>query len=349
MRRILRGRHPLLGAGIALVAALAVFAVLILADDDPPALAEEELPAGCAPGTPYVKCTYMSSTKLSVNSMVTALEAARGGRELASSTPVWIEAWGGQGARGASGDGVKGALGGDGGYATTVSTVGALTGKQLYLYVGASGSKHANYSGQGGASTILSTQAISQIDDLPGGLQVVAGGGGGGPRGSSRCSASRGGAGGVAIATTGTGNRTASGQSGQGTVNQGGGGNPDETTAAAGGAAGDRYASAGTAGLGGPGGQGSQGSTVGWVDLNAVDSAAAGWTTGAGGRGRGGGGGGGLGGGGGGGSAREDCAVGAGGGGSWASHYAAYDPDSPQSSKQAEGASSTVVLTFNLG
>ena len=130
--------------------------------------------------------------------MVSQLEAAY--PRLDSSTPVWVQAWGGRGAKGASSGGTAGAFGGYAGYAMTIFSVGSLTGKQLYLYIGASGSEHANYSGQGGASTIVGTQAISQmnLNDLTSGrLLVVAGGSGGGGQSSGGSSSGRGGAGGV--------------------------------------------------------------------------------------------------------------------------------------------------------
>ncbi len=294
------------------------------------------LPAGCQPGLPYIKCTYTSSTTLSVDSMVSQLQSGLG-RPIDSPTPLWVQAWGGRGAKGASDRGDDGAFGGYAGYAISVPSVGALSGDELYLYVGASGSEHANSGGQGGASTIVSTQAISRITDFPGGLQVVAGGSGGGARGCG--GVGRGGGGGVAIASNALTDQSGAGPSGGGrAVGQGGSGGD-------GGGAGDTDEGAGTDGLGGYGGQGKLSSTVGWVNLDAVDPAAAGWTTGAGGGGHGGGGGG-YGGGGSGGA----CG-GGGGGGSWARSYvrAMFDPDSPLDSEQADGAQSKVVLTFNLG
>ncbi len=296
------------------------------------------LPPGCQPGLPYITCTYTSSTRLSVDSMVSQLESALG-RQIDSSTPLWTQAWGGRGAQGAdSGSLYPGAYGGYAGYAIAVTSIGTLSGDTLYLYVGASGSKHANSGGQGGASTIVSTQAISSIAAFPGGVQVVAGGSGGGGKGCP----GRGGAGGVAIAAASLGDVNGSGQSGQG-ANVGGGGSGGN-----GGAAGGKDDSAGTDGLGGYGGPGKLSSAVGWVNGGAVDPAAAGWATGAGGGGHDGGGGGY-----GGGGAGASCG-GGGGGGSWAHALVKVDgllfvdPDVPTDSEQGDGAQSRVVLTFHL-
>ncbi len=346
MRRILGGRHALIGALVVLVAALAVFAVLGLADDDPPAVAEDELPVGCESGLPYITCTYTSSTKLPFDSMESQLESALD-RQLDSSTPVWIQAWGGRGAKGANWEGNPGAFSGYAGYAITVQSVGALTGRTLYLYVAADGSKHANYSGQGGASTIASTQPLSQSSSVPGGLIAVAAGSGGGGKAGENCYGGRGGNGGVAIATQ----QSTSGYGGNGGgPTQGAGGNDGR-----GGAGGGSAGNTGAGGLGGYGGAGnSKGSASGWVEVDAVDAAADGWNAGAGGEGRGGGGGGGYGGGGGGGectyvkSVSGDANGGGGGGASWALGDALGDANAPADSKQGDGVSSKVVLTFDV-
>lgn len=343
MRRTLGGRHALLWAGIVFIAALGVFAVLILAEDDPPASAEE-LPAACQPGLPYVTCTYTSSTKLSFNSMLSQIEGAVG-RKSSASTPVWVQAWGGRGAKGASSGGYAGAYGGYAGYAITVSSAGTLTGNTLYLYVGASGSKHANYSGQGGAASIVSTQPISVNSSVPGSTLVVAGGSGGGGNSCGDGGGGRGGAGGVAVA----GHVKHDALSGQKNFNPGYGGG-----GGTGGYGGSPGGNPGGNGLGGYGGAGnSDGSSTGWVNVAAVDPAATGFNAGAGGEGRGGGGGGGYGGGGGGGgckgSGTERFNGGGGGGGSWTLEpNAVNDSDAPIDSKQDDGAQSKVVLTFNF-
>ncbi|HEX8689139.1 MAG TPA: hypothetical protein VF729_02730 [Solirubrobacterales bacterium] len=346
MRRVLGGRHALLGAGIVLVAAFAIFAVLILAEDDPPAIAEEELPAGCQPGLPHITCTYTSSTRFSFDSMVSQLESAYE-RQIGSSTPVWVQAWGGRGAKGATWEGYSGAYGGYAGYAISVQSVGDLGGKTLYLYVGANGSKHANYSGQGGASSIVSTQPVSQGGAFPGGLIAVAAGSGGGGKAGEECWTGRGGNGGVAIATGQ--NVGGSGQNGDGPT-QGWGGYGGQ-----GGAGGGTAGTTGANGTGGYGGAGnSAGSPAGWVNVEAVDPAAAGWNAGAGGEGRGGGGGGGYGGGGGGGEckwvAKAENAINGGGGGgaSWALGNAVGDSGAPTDSRQADGVSSKIVLTIDV-
>jgi hypothetical protein len=345
MGRILGGRHALLGATLVLAAAFAVFAVLILAEDDPP-VAAEELPVGCQPGQPHLTCIYTSSTKISFNSMVSQLESALE-REIGSSAPVWVQAWGGRGAKGASWEGNSGAYGGYAGYAMTIQSVGTLSGDTLYLYVGANGTKHNNYSGQGGASTLVSTQPLSRGGSFPGGLLAVAGGSGGGGKSGELCYSGRGGYGGVAIATTGS--VSGEGQNGDGPT-QGEGGYVGQA-----GAGGGTAGNPGTNGLGGYGGAGnSNGSSTGWVNVDAVDPAATGWNAGAGGEGRGGGGGGGYGAGGGGGECEyvnklEASMNGGGGGGtSWARANAVSDSEAPTDSKQADGASSKVVLTINV-
>ena len=228
-----------------------------------------------------------------------------------------------------------------------VQSVAALSGDTLYLYVGASGSKHNNYSGQGGASTIVSTQPVSQGNASSGGLIAVAGGSGGGGKIGELCWPGRGGYGGVAIATEE--NASGSGENGDGpTQGEGGSGS-------SGGAGGGNAGSAGTNGLGGYGGAGNyKGSSTGWVNVDAVDPAAADWNAGAGGEGRGGGGGGGYGGGGGGGecayakSIEEDANGGGGGGASWALANAVSDSEAPTDSKQDDGVSSKVVLTIDV-
>jgi hypothetical protein len=306
------------------------------------------LPPGCQPGQPYIKCTYTSSTKLDVDSMVSTIDKALPPQQqLRSTTPVWVEAWGGRGANGRFVDAGEtyGAFGGYAGYANSVSPLATLSGEELYLYVGQSGSKHANSGGQGGASTIVSTQPLLSIDSHLGGVQVIAGGSGGGAYGCD----GRGGDGGVAIASNSPNlDVNGPGESGSGEY-AGGGGATAPGGGGSGGAAGGKDDTPGTAGLGGYGGEGKKSSAVGWVDLDAVDPVAAGWTTGAGGNGHAGGGGG-YGGGGGAGS----CS-GGGGGGSWARHLVftddllIFDTDAPFDSKQGDGAQSKVVLTFNLG
>lgn len=341
---MLEGPRGLVVAGVVLLALVGVFFTLILAEDDPPAEAED-LPAGCQPGEPHVMCTYTSSTRLSVDEMVRLLRATYGNDKVTSSTPVWIQAWGGRGAKGASAGDVDtaGGFGGYAGYAMTISSVATLTGKQLYLYVGANGSKHANYSGQGGGSTIVSTQAISQIRNFPGPLLVLAGGSGGGGASCGSTYAGRGGAGGVVY----PGQLTVGG--GKGTGYTPGEGGSDGTGGASGGGASDP----GADGFGGYGGAGnSKGSSVGWVNVDAVDPAASGWNTGTGGEGGGGGGGGGHGGGGGGGACvtkgKLTLRGGGGGGGSYAYPATTSDLNAPATSQQGDGQSSKVVLTFNL-
>jgi hypothetical protein len=189
------------------------------------------LPAGCQPGLPYITCTYTSSTRLSLDSMVSGVETALG-RPVGSSTPLWVQAWGGRGAMGANGPAgpppdLNGASGGYAGYAIAVSSVSTLSGETLYLYVGASGSKHANYSGQGGGSTIVSTESLSRIAAFPGGVQVLAGGSGGGASGCNvGRNRGRGGAGGVAIASNVVGSDLGgvigAGENARGTYNAGG-------------------------------------------------------------------------------------------------------------------------------
>lgn len=323
-----------------MVAALGVFGVLILAEDDPPAIAED-LPAGCQPGVPYVTCTYTSSTKLSFDQMRSQVEAAVG-RQFDASTPVWLQAWGGRGARGSSYTAITKAVGGYGGYAgyaTTVSSVGRLSGNDLYLYVGASGSKHANYSGQGGASTAISTQTISTLSGFPSGLLVLAGGSGGG--GKATCSGGenggRGGAGGVYIPGHVVNN--GGGGNGEFGAGNGEGGSSGKGGAGAGGSAYD-----GTGGVGGSGGAGdADGSPTGWINVDAIDPNASKLSTGNGGKGGGGGGGGGYGGGGG----ASGCS-GGGGAGSYAVQNAVDDRYAPTDSKQGDGAQSKIILTFNF-
>jgi hypothetical protein len=345
MTRMLGGQRGLAVAVALFLAALGVFLILILAEDDPPAEAED-LPPGCARGLPHLTCTFTSSTKLSVDQLADQIYRATN-KQVDDSTPIWIQAWGGRGGKGASDQGYAGAFGGYGGYAITVSSREKLDGKELYLYVGASGSRHANYSGQGGAATIVATQPITQDDSVPGNLLVVAGGGGGGGKNCSGDGAARGGVGGVAVAghvkhdATSGYNDYEAGQPGAG---------------GSGGDGGARGGQSGGDGLGGYGGAGdSKGSPAGWVNVSAVDPAAEDWNAGAGGEGRGGGGGGGYGGGGGGGGCegnQSDKENGGGaGGGSWTleGHGANLDdPAAPTDTKQADGAESKVVLTFNL-
>ena len=353
---MLGGPRGLVAAGVLLLAALGVFLLLILAEDDPPAIAEEELPAGCAKGLPHLTCTYTSSTTLDFDQMVTAIRKATG-LAVGDGTPVWVQAWGGEGGKGSSSahgpDADPGAQGGDAGYATTVSSVGSLSGDSLYLYVGASGRQQANRSGKGGASSIVTTQQVSRAQRFPGPALVVAGGGGGGGGWKGSCTkVAHGGAGGLAIAT-GSAGAFAPGENGHGAGPGIGGG--DSGGNGSGGAGGDEDAVDGSAGLGGFGGAGRSGDgSLGWLNVNAVDPGAANWNAGAGGEGRGGGGGGGYGGGGGGGgcvyvkSVGGDVNGGGGGGGSAAAGNVLRDSDAPTNSQRSDDDQSKIVLTFHV-
>jgi hypothetical protein len=344
LRRILGGRHPLLGAAIALVAALAVIGVLILDEDDPPAEADP-LVDECQKTAPGVVCTFETSAKLNFGAVLGGVEGALN-KDLDPTTPVRIQAWGGRGAKGASSGSVAGAFGGYAGYAISVSSVRDLSDGfgLLFLYVGADGSKHPNYSGQGAASTVVSTSPLSQISGTDKVL-VIAGGSGGGGRACKNSGGGRGGDGGVAIGA----GQTSSGGSGSG-PHEGTGGNGGT------GGAGGTGAGAGGNGLGGYGGRGnSSGSLVGWIGVDEVDAGADGLPTGGGGQsGGGGGGGGGYGGGGGGGA---NCVGGAtraqngggGGGGSYAREDTIVGSGAPTGSQQADGVSSKVIVTFDAG
>jgi hypothetical protein len=339
--------HQLLIAGALLAAAVVAIFVFILADEDPPAEGAG-MPSGCTWELPYVVCKYTASTNMSVDQMVTDIEGDLE-TQVATSTPVWVQAWGGGGGNGAEYLGASNSKGegGTGGYASTISSVGKLQGQSLYVYVSRGGTHGDSTAGSAGSSSIVSTQLLSKMTSFPGGLLVVAGGGGGGGK---ACSDAKGGdAGDAGVAVGGSGSASGAGGNGNGYGgNPGKGGNSDGH--GAGGAGGSGYG-AGTSGLGGTGGGGSGGeASVGWNDLGAVDSGASSWGAGTGAYGSGGGGGG-YGGGGGGNVCTHSgfhSSGGGGGGGSYAIANALSDSNAPSGSKQGT-ASNQVILTFHLG
>jgi hypothetical protein len=290
-------------------------------------------------------CTYRTSQRLPVDTLVGDIQSSLGGRQLGSSTPVWIQAWGGEGGHGGSGS--TGAPG-RAGYAMTVSSVGTLTAKTLYLYVANGGTHHRGSAGQGGASTIVSTQMLSQTDvgragrwswpAAPAEEAMIAAAASSEVAAATAASPSP--AGPTPAARTEWGIPT-----------------PRAKTVATAATWGTLPARAARPAGGGCRRQvGARRARRRLEDRRPdrrleqrrrVDPDAADWTGGAGGHGKGGGGGG-YGGGGGGKGCDNQGSGGGGGGGSWKQVAALTDPDAPTDSKQSPNTSQQVVLTFNL-
>jgi hypothetical protein len=93
-------------------------------------------------------CTYTSSQDIAVDSMVSQFHSELD-RSIASSVPVWIQAWGGNGGNVETNGLDASAKSGKPGYAITVASVGSLTDKHLYIYVANGGTHHKHSSGQG--------------------------------------------------------------------------------------------------------------------------------------------------------------------------------------------------------
>jgi len=293
-----------------------------------------------------------------------------------TSSPIWLQAFGGAGDKGVNDgadDGGAGALGGlaQAYFEGADSFSAAHPDPELHFYLGAEGGDR----GDGGASTMLADRDVDQLGGIapcilgdedardPSGTRVVvpsssgtgeecatqnvlllgAGGGGGGS--ASSTGGKDGGRGGVGIATART--TVASGE--QGSTHKGVTQSHPGFNGTGGAATESGGGTAGGDGLGGTGGRGFGGNAV-WTNATGPiggDTFGGGGQAGVGSGGRGGGGGGGFGGGGGGGNGFEDEG---GSGGAGAGSYA-LKADPPPSTGvpvdlpiQADG---TVAITLD--
>jgi len=317
--------------------------------------------ATCTQSSAVYVCALPTTGQTSVD--VASLVSQLGSEGITSGTPIWIQAWGGQGGMGGGYNTGSRASGGSGGFTQTVATLDQLEStygtSTLYYYTGDGGLNHGSSSsdnpgGDGGASSVVAsadlssaTPSIDVENPAQGNVLLLAAGGGGGAgeNQSPYDVGDSGGDGGVAVAATSKSIATPGGQgtdktgtvsdhSGQGGQCPGGGA---KGTANAGNGA---WGTSGVGGTGGGGGQTSSGhySPTGWTNSTDTELAAAGsgghgapgvyvfpYNAGA-----GGGGGGGWGGGGGGGAASSESSPGAGGGGcSFAAEDLTSDPLAP--------------------
>lgn len=227
-----------------------------------------------------VRCVFTETQyPISLQDLLTlASEEAVGIGEIEADSEIWIEASGGDGARGANFDPKHGGAGGSGGYARWGGTIQELQdnilldedGDSLYILVGQKGETGFNTTGDGGggsggSSSLVIGQDLRRIrdeldpyDEL---VVLIAGGGGGGGKADQSLipeSGKAGGAGGDATSTI-FNDQSGAGSDGKGSRN-GKGGNQDGK-----GGGGDGHVSQenGASGIGGFGGS-VNGTLAGW-------------------------------------------------------------------------------------
>ena len=247
--------------------------------------------------------------------------------------PLQLRAWGGKGHKGdGAGPYCPAGEGGPHGFALTIMKLQNLPATLNYAYVGSGGSQNQH----AGSSTILTTRPLSSLSTPEGitlpstaGVMLVAGGGGAGGSGedvSPPCWGGLGGAGGVAIATSGK-PVSKRGLTGHSDGAKGGNDNGDGN----GGGHSGQDAHDGQSGLGGWGGE----THTKWITGGSLIPPTS-WSAGKGGGGAdcgGHDGAGGFGGGGGGGNSYLWQA--GGGGGTWAAANTANDPNAPSSAPKS--------------
>ena len=154
-----------------------------------------------------------------------ALIAQLSGFGVTEETRFWIQAWGGEGSRGnVIGEGGRG---GAGGYTQTITTLNlfqsAYDTTEFYYYLGLNGTYAHDAGGDGGTSTLVTVNDLTEVEvTLPETLLLVGGGGGGGGgRGSNTaCSGggtvrgANGGAGAVGFIPPGLGTLIVNGEDG---------------------------------------------------------------------------------------------------------------------------------------
>ncbi|HKJ55815.1 MAG TPA: hypothetical protein VJ978_07485, partial [Nitriliruptoraceae bacterium] len=200
---MLRGR---LGAA-ALVAGLVAAGVAAPAAPARAAATGQDLPGNCDlvvhEGATFVECVVTDSGTVTFDDLV--------GQDLAPhvGAPVAMTARGGAGAD-LPGDSWNGRRGGEGGLARTVATADDID--RLHVYVG---SDAAEWSFEGGSSTVVSAVPIEDVTDIDDTWLVA---GGGGAQGAAMCAynegAGSGGRGGTADATRAAGDATSAGWNG---------------------------------------------------------------------------------------------------------------------------------------
>ena len=129
-------------------------------------------------------CTLTSGTSVDLASIVAQINA----EGVTLESPIWIEAWGGNGAAGDHGG--NGGSGGSGGYAQTTTSVAdvlaAFGSTDIYYYNGAIGTGASDSGGQGGSASLVTSVDLTQTAPDPDqNVFAIAGGGGGGGSGST--------------------------------------------------------------------------------------------------------------------------------------------------------------------
>jgi hypothetical protein len=157
--------------------------------------------------SPIVCALDTSTTSVDISALVSALA----GENVTTQTPIWVQAWGGNGGRGA-GDTVH-ASGGAGGFTQTILTAADLSSSYqtttLYYYLGDEGATTDSSSdevaaGGGGATTVFSTANLATTAPTTSNVIALASGGGGGAgeQEAPNSLGDAGGLGGTAVAST---------------------------------------------------------------------------------------------------------------------------------------------------